>query len=239
MAVVTPRATAIVALDVGSAPEALQIVQSVGSLCRFYKVGLELFTAEGPDVVRAVRETGSDVFLDLKLHDIPNTVRGAARSAARLGVRLLTVHATGGRAMIEAAVDGAASAAGPRCEILAVSVLTSSGTADLRESWGRNGEDLDVRAEVLRLAGLARAAGAHGLVCSGAEVRAVREAHGDSLALLVPGIRFAGEASHDQARVVTPRDAVEAGARYLVLGRAVTSASDMAAAMRRAVDEMA
>ena len=242
MAVVTSRATPIVALDVGSTREAREIMHSLGSLCRFYKVGLELFAAEGPEVVRAVREAGSDVFLDLKLHDIPNTVRGAARSAARMGVRLLTVHASGGRAMIEAAVEGAASVAGgsgPGCEILAVSVLTSMSAAELGESWGRTGGDLDVRAEVLRLARLARKAGARGLVCSGAEVRAVRAAHGDSLALLVPGIRFAGDASHDQARVVTPRDAVEAGARYLVLGRAVTAASDMAAAMRRALDEMA
>jgi orotidine-5'-phosphate decarboxylase len=239
MAVVTPRATAIVALDVGSTREALKIVRALGPLCGFYKVGLELFTAEGPAVVRAVREAGSEVFLDLKLHDIPNTVRGAARSAARMGVRLVTVHASGGRAMIEAAVDGAASEAGPGCGILAVSVLTSMGAADLGESWGRKSGELDVRAEVLRLAGLARTAGAHGLVCSGGEVRAVRDAHGDSLALLVPGIRFAGDAGHDQARVVTPRGAVEAGARYLVLGRTVTSASDMATAMRRALDEMA
>ena len=221
----------------------MAIVRSLGDLCRFYKVGLELFTAEGPGVVRALRAEGHEVFLDLKLHDIPNTVRGAARSAARLGVRLLTVHASGGTAMLEAAVQGAreggeeATGSADGCGILAVSVLTSMDAGALAEAWGRRG-DVDVSGEVLRLADLARGAGAHGLVCSGREAARVREAHGDALAILVPGIRFAEGASHDQARVATPRGAVDAGARYLVFGRAVTSAEDPRAAMRRALGEI-
>ena len=237
----TARAIPIVALDVGRASEALEIVRSLGDLCRFFKVGLELFTAEGPGVVRALRAEGHEVFLDLKLHDIPNTVRGAARSAARMGVRLLTVHASGGRAMVKAAVEGAREGGdeggGGGCGILAVSVLTSMDEGTLGETWGREGS-VDVSSEVLRLAGLAGAAGAHGIVCSGQEARRVRDAHGDALAILVPGIRFADEASHDQSRVVTPRGAVEAGARYLVLGRAVTAAADPPAAMRRALGEI-
>ena len=240
MAGVTGRATPIVALDVPRSRDALAMTRELGALCRFYKVGLELYTAEGPAIVRALRDQGHEVFLDLKFHDIPNTVRGAARAAADLGVRLLTVHASGGRGMLEAAVQGAreGSAAGSdRCRILAVSVLTSLDAAALGEAWGRDAR-VDVEREVLRLAAMARGADAHGLVCSGAEAAAVRAAHGDALALLVPGVRFADGASQDQARVVTPRAAVEAGARYVVLGRAVTGAPDPSAAMRRALDEI-
>jgi len=221
------RASAIpiVALDVPNADRAMALVGELGDACRYYKVGLELFTAEGPAVVRAVRDAGSDVFLDLKFHDIPNTVRGAARSAAALGARLLTVHASGGRAMLEAAVEGA----GERCGVLAVTVLTSMDAAGQAAAWGRAA--LDVRDEVLRLADLARAAGAHGVVCSGDEVAGVRERHGDALRVLVPGIRLAGSATHDQARVATPLAAAAAGASYLVLGRAVTAAADPREAM--------
>lgn len=227
-----PRAEAIVALDVPSMPAAMAIVDRLGDSCRFYKIGLELFTAEGPAVVRAVRAAGCRVFLDLKYHDIPNTVRGAARSAAALGVSLLTVHAAGGPRMLAAAVEGA----GDACGVLAVSVLTSMDAAELGASWGREG--VDVGAEVLRLAGLARTAGAAGLVCSGEEASRVRAAHGDALGLLVPGIRLAGGDRHDQTRVVTPAEAVARGARWLVLGRAVTGAPDPVAAMRAVRGEL-
>ena len=182
------------------------------------KVGSELFTAAGPELVARMRAERRDVFLDLKWHDIPNTVRSAARSAAKLDVRLVTVHASGGRAMLEAAVEGAGSA----CGVLAVTVLTSLDAASLGESWGR--PIAQVEDEVLRLAELARGAGAHGIVCSGAEAAAVRAKYGNTLRLLVPGIRLAGGDAHDQARVVTPEAAVAAGASYLVLGRAVTAA---------------
>jgi orotidine-5'-phosphate decarboxylase len=216
---VKPAVIPIVALDTGNAEAALQLVDELGDLCRFYKIGSELYTAEGPAVVRAVRARGASVFLDLKFHDIPNTVRGAVRSAASLGVSLLTVHASGGRAMMDAAVAGARDG-NSDCEILAVTVLTSLDADGLSGSWGRSISD--VRAEVLRLAQLARDAGVHGVVCSGHEAAAVQAKFGDALATLVPGVRLAGGERQDQSRVVTPDEAAKAGAKYIVLGRAVT-----------------
>ncbi len=224
----TGTARAIVALDVADASAARRLVEMLGDDCDFVKVGSELFTAAGPELVRTMQRSGHDVFLDLKFHDIPNTVRGAARTAAGLGASLITVHASGGARMLEAAVAGA----GNECGVLAVSVLTSLDAAQLAVSWGRSIEL--VEREVLRLAQLAIEAGAHGLVCSGLEARAVRDRFGDALALLIPGIRFSGDSAHDQARVITPAAAVEAGARYLVLGRAVTSAAAPREALRQA-----
>lgn len=223
------RTTPIVALDVGSAAAALAIVDELGNLCRFYKVGAELFAAEGPGVVRAVQARGADVFLDLKLHDIPNTVRGAVRSAASLGARLVTVHASGGRAMLAAAVAGAREAAAV-CDVLAVTVLTSLTASDLAEACGH--EVRDVEADVLRLAGLASAAGLSGVVCGGRESPAVL-ARFPNLVTLVPGVRLPGGDHQDQARVVTPREAAESGARYVVVGRAVTAAEQRRDAMKR------
>ncbi|MFL5618460.1 MAG: orotidine-5'-phosphate decarboxylase [Gemmatimonadaceae bacterium] len=232
------RATPIVALDAPSIEDALRLARSLGTRCRFYKVGSELFTAAGPDVVRALRgEVGADVFLDLKFHDIPNTVAGAVRSAARLGARLLTVHASGGLPMLGAAQRAASDESGAACGVLAVTALTSLDAAVLAVAWGRT-DALEVEREVLRLAGLAAEAGLHGIVCSGAEVAAVRARFGERLASLVPGIRLAGGKSHDQARVMTPAAAQAAGARYLILGRAVTSATDPAAAMERVLAEL-
>ena len=225
--------TPIVALDVSSTGEALELVDALGGACRFYKVGNELFTAEGPDVVRQVRETGADVFLDLKFHDIPNTVAGGVRNAVKLGARLVTVHATGGEAMVRAAAD----AAGGACSVLAVTLLTSLSAEAVASAWGR--QRLDTGSEVLRLAELAARAGAHGVVCGGAEAARVRTEFGESLAILVPGVRAAGAAVQDQARVVTPRQAAEAGARYVVVGRMVTSATDRLAAMQAVVQDLA
>ena len=225
-------ATPIVALDVPALDAAMALVDRLGASCRFYKVGSELFTREGPAVVRALRDAGCEVFLDLKLHDIPNTVRQGAAAAAALGVKLLTVHASGGVEMLRAAVEGA----GARCGVLGVTVLTSLDAGMLARAWGR--EVVSVEAEVLRLAGFAAEAGAHGVVCSGREVAAVRAAHGDRLAPLVPGIRLAGGASHDQSRTMGPAEAARAGARYLVLGRAVTAAADPAGAMRQVRDAL-
>jgi len=215
----------IVALDFPDAERAMTLVQTLDEKVRFYKVGSELFTAGGADVVQWLRDSGCDVFLDLKFHDIPNTVAGAMRRVAQMGVRLATVHASGGLKMMEAAVE----AAGANCGVLAVTVLTSLNDAGLAEAWGR--ERVDVENEVLRLAELARSAGCHGIVCSGQEARAVSSRHGDALKLLVPGIRLPGDSPGDQARVVTPQEAVMAGATYLVLGRAVTAAKDPRAAM--------
>jgi orotidine-5'-phosphate decarboxylase len=215
----------IVALDYGDAAAAMEMVDCLRGRCRFYKIGHELFTAAGPRIVERVLADGNDVFLDLKFHDIPNTVRGGVRSAAALGVRLVTVHAVGGRAMLEAAVEGA----GDRCGVLAVSILTALRADEVARAWGR--ESVDVRTEVLRLADSALEAGVHGLVCSGEEAGAVRDRFGGRLATLVPGIRLPGGAAQDQARVVTPDGAAAAGARYVVVGRAVTGAADPAGAM--------
>lgn len=231
MIVAERRVRAIVALDAPTLAEAKTVVDALGETCDFYKVGSELFTAAGPDAVAALRERGKDVFLDLKFHDIPNTVRGAVRSASRLGAALVTVHTSGGADMLRAAVDGG----GEGCGVLAVTVLTSLDAAGLANSWGR--DIASVQDEVLRLAHLASSAGAHGIVCAASEAAAVRAAHGEALRLLVPGIRLEGGSLHDQARVATPREAVAAGASYLVLGRAVTGAADPRGVMRR-VKEM-
>ena len=217
----------IVALDYFTLGDALSMVRTLGNLCRFYKIGSELFTAAGPAGITAVRDLGSDVFLDLKFHDIPNTVRAAVRTAAAHGVRLVTVHASGGRAMLEAAVEGAGR--NQPCGVVAVTVLTSLTADTLAASWGRSVPS--VSEEVLRLAAVAADSGAHGVVCSGEEAGAVRASFGDRLAVVVPGIRLAQGASHDQARVVTPAAARGAGARYIVVGRPVTGAPDPRAAM--------
>lgn len=231
--------TPIVALDVPTLDAAVALADELAELCGFYKVGLELFTAEGPRVVRALRDRGAEVFLDLKLHDIPNTVRGAVERAAAHGARLVTVHASGGRAMLEAAQQ-AARDSGVDCDLLAVTVLTSLDAGGLAAAWGRAGAPapLDVVAEVLRLAGDAAGAGLRGVVCSGREAAAVRARFGAGLATLVPGVRLAGAGAQDQARVVTPGEAARAGASYVVLGRTVTAAADRRGAMERVLAEL-
>jgi orotidine-5'-phosphate decarboxylase len=220
------RPIPIVALDFPRADLALAMVERLGDACKFYKVGGELFTAAGPQVVQTLRALGNDVFLDLKLHDIPNTVRGAARSAASIGAKLVTVHATGGREMIQAAVEGA----GPTCGVMGVTILTSLDAAMLRSAWGR--KSLEVYGEVLRLAGDCASAGAHGVVCSGLEAHKIGAKYGDKLKLLVPGIRPAGARTDDQKRTVTAAEAAKAGANYIVLGRMVTEAKDPASELR-------
>jgi orotidine-5'-phosphate decarboxylase len=227
--------TPIIALDVPAASAALSLVTELGDACGFYKVGNELFTAAGPSVVAAIREHGREVFLDLKFHDIPNTVAGGVRNAARLGASLVTVHASGGEAMLRAAAD-AAREAGGHCQVLAVTVLTSLTAEAVAAAWGRSG--LDVQSEVLRLAQVAAEAGVQGVVCGGSEARAVSERFGDRLSVLVPGVRAAGGAAQDQARVITPRGAAEAGARYIVVGRMVTGATDRRQAMQAVSREL-
>jgi orotidine-5'-phosphate decarboxylase len=216
----TSRPIPIVALDFPRADVALAMVDRLGDTCKFYKVGGELFTAAGPQVVQALRALGNDVFLDLKLHDIPKTVEGAARSAAEIGAKLLTVHATGGREMLAAAVEGA----GSRCGVLGVTILTSLDAAMLRTAWGR--KTLEVYGEVLRLAGDCASVGAHGVVCSGLEASKIGAKYGDKLKLLVPGIRAAGAKTDDQKRAVSAAEAAKAGANYIVLGRMITQAKD-------------
>lgn len=222
----------IVALDVPDAGSALALVRRLGDGCAFYKVGGELFTSSGPSVVEAIRGKGKQVFLDLKFHDIPNTVRSASRSAASCGASLITVHAIGGRAMISAAVEGA----GDNCGVLAVTILTSLDQAGLSEALGR--PVTSVSDEVSRLARVARDGGAHGVVCSGHEAARISAEHGGRLATLVPGVRLAGDSVNDQSRVVTPSDAASAGATYVVLGRTVTAAAEPTAALERALAEL-
>jgi len=219
----------IVALDVPGQEAALRLVDQLGASCRFYKIGAELFTGAGPAVVREVRARGAEVFLDLKYHDIPNTVAGAVRRAAELGVRLLTVHASGGPTMLKAAVEAAGDPTG--CAVLAVTLLTSLESEEVAAVWGRD-RSLRIADEVLRLAELAGETGAAGVVCGGKEAGRVKQRFGSSLSVLIPGIRMAGGPAHDQARVSTPADAVAARADYVVLGRAVTAAEDRRAAMR-------
>ena len=214
-----------VALDFPAWREAEPFARAVAPAVGMLKVGLELFAAEGPAVVRAAAALGRPVFLDLKLHDIPNTVEGAARSAAASGASLLTVHASGGAAMVAAAVKGA----GGKLRVLAVTVLTSLDAAALRAV----GLDGPPEAAVVRLARLAVDAGAGGLVCSPHEVRAVRAAVGPGPLLVVPGVRPAGAAKGDQARVATPAEAVAAGADVIVLGRPLRDAPDPLAAARK------
>lgn len=218
----------IVALDVPTLDAAMAIVDRLGGSCEFYKVGLELYAADGPRAVERLRSKGKSVFVDLKAHDIPNTVRGVARQVAAAGAALLTVHAVGGVPMLSAAVEGAGAQDGSGCGVLAVTVLTSFDAAGYAAAAGR--ERVEIQAEVERLATAARSAGAFGVVCSGREARSVVDGFRGALKVLVPGVRAAGDAPNDQARVVTPVEAKAAGASYVVLGRAVTRAADPVAA---------
>ena len=223
----------IVALDVSSAAQARRVVQTIGEAASTYKVGKQLFTAEGPQVVRDLVASGRKVFLDLKFHDIPNTVAGAVRSASELGVVMLTVHASGGNKMLKAAAEAAAqSSAKPL--VLAVTVLTSFTDADLQEI-GVPGTALS---QVLRLGALARNAGCGGLVASAKEVKELRRELGEGFAIVTPGVRPAGSAAGDQARVVTPADAVAAGSTYLVVGRPILDAPDPAKAAAAIISEI-
>ncbi|HEX4066662.1 MAG TPA: orotidine-5'-phosphate decarboxylase [Acidobacteriaceae bacterium] len=222
----------IVALDFPDAASALALASRLHGICRWVKVGLELFCAEGPSVVRELRRRGFSVFLDLKLHDIPNTVAGAVRSVASLGAELLTVHAAGGRAMLEAAAEAAASIPGAP-QLLAVTVLTSMDRQQLQAI----GVDRAPSDQVLHLAETAVAARINGFVSSAEEVAAMRRRY-PSATLVIPGIRPAGAAIGDQKRVASPADALAAGASYLVVGRPITQAPDPAAAARAILEEM-
>jgi orotidine-5'-phosphate decarboxylase len=227
---VTTKTRAIVALDVPAFDDAVAIVDRLGDECDFYKVGLQLYAADGPDTVQWLVSEGKSVFVDLKAYDIPNTVRGVAQSVATLGASLLSVHAAGGEAMLRAAVEGAGVQDGSGCGILAVTVLTSFDSASYSAAVGR--EAVEVLAEVRRQAAMARAAGTYGIVCSGREAGPVRVEFGDALRILVPGVRMPGGPAHDQVRVVTPAEAAEAGASYVVIGRAVTAAEDPVSALK-------
>jgi orotidine-5'-phosphate decarboxylase len=217
----------IVALDVANAEKARALVLGLGDTVSFYKVGKELFTAEGPSVVRDLVAGGKKVFLDLKFHDIPNTVAAAVRTASSLGVSFLTVHAGGGSKMLKAAAEAAAQSSSKPI-VLAVTVLTSLASADLEEVGVLGG----VEAQVLRLAALAINAGCGGIVASAQEAARLRQSLGAGFTLVTPGIRPAGGIAADQARVVTPEDAIRAGANYLVVGRPISAADNPQQAAR-------
>jgi orotidine-5'-phosphate decarboxylase len=227
---ITPPPELAIAFDVPTLDDALALDARLGEGPELAKIGLELFTATGPRAVSALRERGRRVFLDLKLHDIPNTVRGAAASAARCGADLLTVHAMGGAAMVAAAVEGIA-AAGGSTRVVAVTVLTSLDAAALPPGFER---PLDVPSLVARLLAMSLGAGAAGIVCAAPDLEGVRRIHGRPFFAVTPGIRPAGGATQDQARVSTIADAVRQGAGLLVLGRAVTGAPDPRAALAAA-----
>jgi orotidine-5'-phosphate decarboxylase len=216
-----PRQRLIVALDVSSAAAAQKIVAAVGDSAFCYKVGMQLYTAEGPQVVRDLAGSGRKVFLDLKYHDIPSTVAAAVREAAGLQVSMLTVHASCGGKMLAAATKAAASA-NPSLIVLAVTVLTSFDDRDLDEI----GIHDHLRDQVLRLAALALTNGCRGIVASAREASALRSKLGSDFVIVTPGVRPAGTDVADQARVVTPAAAITAGATHIVVGRPITGAAD-------------
>ncbi|MEX2271621.1 MAG: orotidine-5'-phosphate decarboxylase [Vicinamibacterales bacterium] len=222
----------LVALDFPDAAAALETAERLRGHVGGFKVGKQLFTAKGPALVRSLASRGDRVFLDLKFHDIPNTVAGAVQSAAHLGVWMLNVHASGGRAMMAAAreaADRAAEEGAPRPLVIGVTVLTSMDAAALHET----GVDADPADHVVRLARLARESGLDGVVCSPQEIGLVRAACGSDFLIVTPGIRGADDAKGDQVRTATAAGAMQAGADYLVIGRPITAASDPAMAADR------
>ena len=221
-----PRQRLIVALDVSTAAEAQKIVAAVGDSALTYKVGMQLYTAEGPQVVRDLVASERRVFLDLKYHDIPNTVGAAVTEAAKLGVSMLTVHAAGSGKMLRAAVD--AAQANPGLMVLAVTVLTSLDANDLVKIGVRG----SVEDTVVRLATIALANGCQGIVTSAREASTLRAELGHDFAIVTPGVRPAGTSVGDQVRVVTPAEAMASGASHIVVGRPITEAADPAAEAR-------
>jgi orotidine-5'-phosphate decarboxylase len=219
----------VIALDTEDPAEVKRVIDLTQEQVEIYKVGSILFTRFGPDAVRQVKDAGKAVFLDLKFHDIPNTVRGAVRAACSWGVNMLTVHASGGRAMLTAALEGAEEGSTrsgtARPKIMGVTVLTSLAREDMLE-------------RVLQLADDAAQAGIDGVVCSPKEVKYVKQANGARLLAVVPGVRLREQQQHDQARVGTPGQAARDGADYIVIGRSVTAADDPRGALSRIVEEV-
>ncbi len=235
----TIRNPLVVALDVDSAAQALALVEQLRGLAGMFKVGNQLFTAAGPELVRQIVGMGEHVFLDLKFHDIPNTVAQAGVEAAKLGVSIFNVHTLGGiqmmRATVEAVSEWAARAGQPRPLILGVTVLTSHTPASLKELGIEN----NLAAQVVHLAKLCNAAGLDGVVASPQEIAPIRLAvHNSSFVILTPGVRPAGAALNDQARVMTPGEAIKAGANFLVVGRPIIAAPDPALAAQKIFEEI-
>lgn len=219
----------IVALDVPNRDAAMRAIEIVGSSAGLLKIGLQLFTAGGPEIVRAVQQTGAGVFLDLKFHDIPNTVRHAVESAMELGINMLTIHLSGGSEMVHAAVAGNTDAL-----LLGVTVLTSSTAETLSET----GVNSSTEEQVVRLAKLGEAAGIRGFVCSPLEIASLRSSLKPDAILVTPGVRPSWSEKGDQKRTMTPKQAIEAGANYLVIGRPILTVSDPKAAIARILEEL-
>jgi orotidine-5'-phosphate decarboxylase len=217
----------IVAADLSSRDEILELIDDLDGVAGVIKIGLQAFIANGPSLVREVVDRGSRVFLDLKIHDIPNTAKHAVTEAAALGAHMLTVHAGGGESMLRASAN-------PSLLVLGVTVLTSLDQNEL-EGIGITGTPLDA---AVRFAKLAGSAGLGGVVASPLEIRAIREACGANLKIVTPGVRPAGADAGDQKRTMTPREAITAGADYIVVGRPITGASDRRGAAMRIVDEI-
>jgi orotidine-5'-phosphate decarboxylase len=228
---ISTRDRLIVALDFPTQVRALALVSVLSDSVSIYKIGLQLYTVAGPEIVRAVAATGAKIFLDLKLHDIPNTVAKAVAAAGELGVQMLTVHLSGGHAMLEAAVE----ARSPNLSLLGVTVLTSATPETLSETGVNSG----IEEQVLRLAELGKKSGIDGLITSPHEVRILRERLGDQIKLITPGIRPSWAAANDQKRFTTPNEALKSGADYLVIGRPITADPDPLAAVERLLEEIA
>jgi orotidine-5'-phosphate decarboxylase len=231
-----PKDRVIVALDVDTLETALLLVDRLDGIVTRFKIGSQLFTAAGPGAVEAVRKRGGEVFLDLKYHDIPNTVAGAAREATRLGVFMFNVHASGGLAMMRAAAEGAAAAAkssaNRRPLVIAVTVLTSLDRTALSRELAVSSS---IEGHVLHLCQLAREAGLDGCVAAAHEIRAIRMSLGASWVIVTPGVRPAGSDAGDQSRIATPRAAAGAGAHYLVVGRPIAAAQNPAKAAQAVI----
>jgi orotidine-5'-phosphate decarboxylase len=222
------------AIDTSDPAEALAIAQKVQGKVGGLKIGLEYVMANGPQGVLSFAAMNMPIFLDVKLHDIPNTLAGAVKSLLALHVDFLTIHTGGGSGMMRAAAEAAAKTTGKRPKLLGVTVLTSMDASDLKAV----GQDTNTAAQVERLALLAKDSGLDGVICSPAEVARLRELCGPDFILMVPGIRPAWAAANDQKRFMTPREAIDAGATYLVIGRPITTAADPAEAAQRIADEI-
>lgn len=227
---ISPHERLIVALDVSSSVEVQKIVAALSESVGIYKVGMQLYTAAGPSIVRDLISSGKKVFLDLKYHDIPNTVGAAVREAAQLGVSMLTVHASGGNKMLRAATEAKGTV-----QVLAVTVLTSMNAHDLLDI----GVPAPLEEHVIGLASMALDAGCDGVVSSAGEVKRLREKLGDDFLVVTPGVRPAGAAHGDQARVVTPAEAISLGATHIVVGRPITAADSPAREAEKILKEIA
>ena len=234
MTEISPIDRIFCAVDTPILDDALMLADLLAGEVGAIKLGKEFFTAHGPDGVKSVADCGHKIFLDLKFHDIPNTVAGGIQAALRLNCAVMTVHASGGSAMLEAARDAASKAGPKRPKIVAVTVLTSLDDEDLA-AVGQQGPSAD---QVLRLARLTEAAGVDGVVCSPHEVALLRREMGEDFALVVPGVRPEWAGADDQKRIMTPGEAVAAGANHLVIGRPITKSTDPVGAARRIAEEI-